>query len=325
MIQFSSDIRKNIDGISIHLQDMHTYDFNCNNCVNIGYSSGGVTLKTNNIGTRLHIRFSGKIAGIIGFGGTCGVKIDDLNLQGTVAVGEANGRPTAKAQNLNVALNDFDLGCSGAVGAVINLLKDLFKSEIVAAFDNVAKGAIANAINGQLDKTLQGLNLDFPINYNFATMEFDLTGPPSFGSSMIVPVKGVLVPNANKGIVFPFNAPSSLPTSCPGMIGVQLSAYSLRTAAYTFWKGGHLRTTLPDAVPVKDVALLIPGFPKAVGANTSLSVTLAVNATPEVTTSASGLTIVAQTSLELSHNNSRAVFSFSPEVSFGATATNKGG
>ena len=108
----------------------------------------------------------------------CGTQLKDLDIQSSIAMGASGGKPTIQGSDTKCEIGDFVLGCDGISGAVINVVKEIFKDKIINTIEDMMTSALKSVISRGNDELSQ-LNMEVPLTNDYALIRFDLTQPPA--------------------------------------------------------------------------------------------------------------------------------------------------
>jgi len=324
------DIDQKHDSVEFKLSQMYIMDFGCNECLALGTGPGFASLTAHGLTTKFHVHVEAKWL-FIHPSSTCTPDLEGLDVTAHLSFGPfQNGKPTVQVSEISITIGHISLHCDGFVGTIIDALTWLFQGLVKSEIEKTAQNAVKSAVASKVNEILSKLNLEIPINHDFALMNFNLVpGAASLSSAGVkIGVEGVIVPTANPSIVFPFAAPGALVDNCAaGMVNLGVSLYTFDTALYTFWQAGRLVANLPHAFNASQVALLMPGFAQYGGGPTArINMTVSVlnpAVNPFVTNPAAhSLAAVIPVQFALrSHNNTHFVMNAIGNVGLSVNTT----
>lgn len=294
-------------GIHVYLNNITVTDFVCDNCVTLGLGNSYMSLDLNQLSMNLALSYEAT-ALFIKSSGTCTPSVQGMDLSAQISfAAPVQGRPQIKISNTNLDINSLSLNCDGGAGHIANAMADIFKFALGDIMNDILNIAIANEINFYL--------VNMTLSYNvgsWAMIDFELVPSQSFitNSDISLGVAGVVVPQSNPNIVFPFPAPQNLKSQCfgGGMLNVGLSTYSFQTALYTMFIGGQLSADFPGIIKAGDLKLMVPGFAEKLGDDALLNVTLTAQNWGSVQTSPANQDISLSITLNITISGGQGTF-----------------
>ena len=264
--------------------------FLCDNCVTLALGNGHATLAATNVSLKLDMDYAAHWH-FFHTSGHCSPDVTGMSFSAQVGFGApVKGKPTVTVSGLQLSVGTLSLGCTGMAGRFIDALTYVATGIVTKIASRVLSYKLPALINAKL----QTINLAMNVSDDFATVDFNLVPSTSCftATGVHVGVAGVIVPEADPNIVFPFPAPAKLRDSCSrGMVSIGLSTYSFETAMYTYRH--RLAATFANAIKAGDLALLVPGFALALGRDALLNVSFAATGRGKVTSSPSQQSLTA--------------------------------
>jgi hypothetical protein len=259
--------------------------------------------------------------------GSGSVDISVTNTKASMSVGliTANLHPQLQCAPVSLSIGDINLSFHGsALDWILNLFKSLIENAIKNALQGTVGSSIASFINDDVNKELQGLNLDLaiaaPPPFDIAEARFGFVANPVINPTFIgVQMQGDVVSISSPNAPLPIPSPSLPPFSpaSDGQLYIEafISSYTLVSAAYTYFAAGLEHWILtPSQIPLgfnetQAYLLIAPGMLVAYPTNASVQLTVSVGDIPEVViTNASGVAATLPLVLSFEAENANATF-----------------
>jgi hypothetical protein len=261
----------------IHLTNMRTQGFKCDNpCIYTKMNNGGnLQVAINSFELGFHVRY--KVKEIITLQGACDMKIKHSSAKASVSASASDGKIHLGDVQAGINLGDLDTGCHGITGSIINLLSNLFRSEITSTIKNAGDSALKNVIKNSLGKALSGLTWNIPFN-DGVEANFSPMAVVSTSASFSLEAAGIVqVANEYATQLSLPTLPSSdlaLPAwdnSVNRYLQLMVSSYTFETAGSTYYHLNRLTKVLTEKnVPelnTQFMQLVAPGLKAKFGAS----------------------------------------------------------
>ena len=197
--------------------------------------------------------------------GTCTVVVDSnsyIALGAQVVSLDEKGRPTFKANQVNVNLNRLKLDIHGGIsGEIARVLTVLFSSRIKQACEDNMRDIMTESINYTLNERMKQWEPLKDLSFTWASLGFKLNLDSGFNDiqanstlgNFIGSMRSVFYPvDSDEDVRFPFS-PTTLPVEAlvrPSTGNIIVSDFVLNSMLYSLHQSGQLKSSItPDMVP----------------------------------------------------------------------------
>ena len=239
------DIKKKESGFDVKLYNMRVEDFKCDSpCIVPTFGTGGVIgIELPGFRLKFHIRAEAKKS-ILKVSTVCDSKIGTAKLSASAAIQVSGGQLSLGSVKSSADVGHFDPNCGGGVsGSVINLISSLFDSTIKDELNELIEQEVQSALKEEAKQLLSEITWKYTLEKGIAILDYSPQALTSTTDHLSMNVQASLVDAS--GDLPPAATMPALPSWSPdagdAYLQTLLSAWSLDTVAFTYWKAKRLQ------------------------------------------------------------------------------------
>jgi len=255
-----NDIKTHKSGFDIKLYDMRVSEFHCDDsCIVPAFGDNGkVDINVPKIHIKFHLRAEAKKS-IFKTSIKCDANIGTGHISASGDLSTSGGKLTLGGVKADADVGHFDPNCPGSVsGDLVDVISSLFKDHIKSKINDLVKQNLQEVVQTEAAALLSGIHWTFDLEKGIAAADFTPSTVSSSSAHLSLGVRAEIInPSSPEDPPAPKPSVPAWSTASPdAYLQAVLSAWSLDSVAYTYWKLGRLQRT----ITTEDVSQLTTGF-----------------------------------------------------------------